>query len=579
MSVCKNAAEFLRRFFFVRYTVNTMVVPEAALGNFLIDARSISRADFERARADAHEKHTPLFEHLQQQRLVSEDELTRAAAHALGVPFKEISHDEIMPEALLLLPEPLSRAHSLTIFKIEENTAHVALLSLDALSHVRFLEDERHMRVLPRLTDRASIKRALIAHQRHLKEAYAKKLARAEPGDALDALLSHALLSRAHQIYLEVLPGAELRVRYRVHGSLIEAMHLPTQAMAIVSAVKECAGFSFTLNAPQEGRFKLTLKNGEQVRVGAYSLYSTNGESTMLTLVKETSGQKGFTLESLGMHGEGVASVHELIAQRSGLVLVAAPPHHGKTTALYTMLDLSTVPHALSLSVEERVELEMPSVTQVEVKKELGATLASALRAALKHNPNVLLVSELSNEDTATLAASGAGRGMLVLAGIEAASASEAIERVLSWGVDPLLVASVLRGVVASRVVRKLCPLCKEKRPIHRRDIEAIETRANLGRVLAALKAEEVVEQSLQWKDVQQYVPVGCTECEEGYQGTAALFEVLSTTAVTKELIQSEEEKRSVVKADIPLLLAEDGMFKVAEGITSIEEVQRVLNI
>lgn len=554
-----------------------MFVPNRELGNFLIDARLISRADL----LQLLEETENLFEAIRSRSLVPEDELTRAASHVLGVPFGEIRHEEIDPEALILVPEPLSRAHSAVLFKIEGHRAHVGLSDLDALNELGFLETERHLRPVPRLTDRASIKRALLIQQKRLREKFAERLSRTSAAEAVDALISHALLSRAREVYLEPLQNGALRVRYRIDGALRDAMALAPAARAIIPLLKESAGLSLTLLSPQEGRMKLALKSGEQARVGVFALPAIGGESLHLSVAPQSASKKGFALEALGLHGEALSILHQPLARAEGLVLISSPEAGGKTTTLYSLADFSSHASWLTISVEEHAMLPLPQVTQTQVKHELGATIASTLRAALKHNPDAVMIDEIKKEEEAGLAAAAASRGMFVLAGIKADSAAKAIQKMLSLDVDPLMLSAVLRAAVGQRVVKKLCPYCKESFVPARAQIAALEEYANFGRVFAALKAEEVVEQTAQWKDVAFYRAKGCDKCDGGYLGTTAIFEVLPVSAITKELILDKtnmrDEQVAKLKEEVPLSIAEDGLFKAASGLTSIEEVGQAI--
>jgi type IV pilus assembly protein PilB len=573
----RRAAEiYFRGAFLFCYNADTMFVPNRELGNFLVDARLISREELARIL----EEGANLFEIIRSRSLVPEDEALRAASHVLGVPFGEILHEEIDPEALILVPEPLSRAHSVVLFKIEGCNAHVGLTDLDALEKLSYLETERHLRPVPRLTDRASIKRALLLQQKRLKEKFAERLSRSSPAEAVDALVSHALLSRASEIYLDPLQGGGLRVRYRIGGKLHEAMALSPSARAILNLLKESAGLSLTLMTPQEGRMKLSLKSGEVARVGVFTLPTINGENIHLTITPEAANTKGFALESLGLHGEALNLVAEAVSRGQGLVLVSSPERGGKTTALYTLADIASYASRLTISVEEHAMLPLPLVTQTEVKRELGATLASTLRAALKHNPHAMMIDEIKKGDEAQVAASAASRGVFVLAGVQAGSASEAIQKLLALEVEPLVLSATLRLAIGERVVKKLCAHCKEVFVPSRAQIAMLEESANFGRVLAALKNEGIVSSETQWKDVQFYKARGCERCDEGYAGTTALFEVLPVSSIAKELIldktRGREARENQLKEEIALTIAEDGLFKAAMGLTTIEEVKEV---
>ncbi len=549
-----------------------MFVPNRELGSFLLDARLISRDDLARLRAEEN-----LFEAVRSQNLVEEDELTRAVAHVLGVPFGEVRHEEIDEEALTLVPEPLARMHAVAVFKVEGHRAHVMLLNTDSLEHLSYLETEHHLHAVPHLTDRASLKRALLLQQKRLKEKFALRLKAAAPAEVFDALISHALLSRAGEVYLDETSNGNLRVRYRIGSVLHDAMTLAPSARALMPLLKESAGLSLTLNAPQEGRVKLLLKSGGAVRVGVFSLPRHGGESMHLSLAPENAGKQGYTLESLGLKGEALEVLSQTLARAEGLILLSAPAQSGKTTALYTLLDLAASANTLAVSVEEKVALTLPHATQVEVKRELGQTIASALRATLKTNPDVVMVDEIKNDDEAALAVSAAARGVFVVASVKAGSASKAIQKMLSLGVDPLFLSATLRAAVGERVVRKLCPHCKIAFTPSRSDLEPIEAYATFAKVLAALKADGVLEQGAQWKDVQFYKAVGCEKCGEGYEGITALFEVLPVSAITRELIADrdteKDEQDAKLREHMPLNLIEDGLLKSAMGLTTIEEV------
>ena len=525
----------------------------------MLDSRLLDRAQLEDFSARAEVSDEGLYTLLMKEAAVHEDELRRAAAHVLGVPFVLLAHEDIEPEALELVPEPLARTHSLATFARSGPVVDVLLLDLDSLEHIKFLEEEQQLSLVPHLTDRVSFKRALLIYQKRLKEKYGDRLKSVEDERATDALLSHALLSRAHEIHLEprLAPGGqELRVRYRTGSMLYDAMSLPKQTANIVGRLKELANLSFTLPVPQEGRFKVMLQNGEHVRVRVATLPAHSGEKITLHLAREAAGKKGFTLSSLGLHGQGLDDVHDALTKKSGLVLVAAPRGGGKTTTLYTLLDSLASPYLSLASVEEKIEVPLAHVTQTQIKKELGLTYASALRATLRQKPDVVMIGEIASEDVAGLAASAASRGTLVLAGIDASSAKEAIEKMISLGVPERLLNAVLSIVIGQRVVKKVCVKCKEEYTLSRAEAAPLERDADFGRVLASLKAEGVVEESKQWKEMLFTRGIGCSSCEGGYTGLVGLQEVAGKDG------------------EAPLSIVEDGLFKAAQGLTSIEEVK-----
>lgn len=514
-----------------------------------------------------------LYDTLVQKALLGEDELQRAAAHATGVPFVQLTRDDIDPEALMLIPEPLARTRSMVAYRREGNVLEVALLDLDDLAHLEYLRREWH--VVPRLTSAHSLKHALLQYQKLLKEKFA---ALAHGGaSAVDTLIKHALLSNAHGVHLD-LSHTGLLVRYRIGEALHSAMMLPKEAAHLLGRLKELARLSFTLSTPQEGHFKVELDDNESVSVRVASTPVASGERMTLHLTRSTSGRAGYSLSSLGFHGSTLEEMHKLLGLSSGLILVSGPHRSGKTATLYTMLDMLSRVDASVVTVEREVEYKVPHVSQMQVRPEVGLHTAAVLRAALKHDPDVVMVGEL-DEESAPLAVSAAARGILVLAGIEALTAAQALVRMREWGVAPRSLAASVRGVVSTQRVRRLCKEEREEYRLARAEGEPLEARANFGRVLAALKEEGIVEKDKQWKDLLFARATSCSSCEGGYSGYTGLQEVLPVTAHVKEMLLdglSAEEIEEDARKEGMQTTWEDGLFKAAQGITSIEEVVRV---
>jgi type II secretory ATPase GspE/PulE/Tfp pilus assembly ATPase PilB-like protein len=468
-------------------------------------------------------------------------------------------------------------------FALRGNSVEVAMLDPEALDILQFLQIDKGMRVLPRLTTEDSIKRALLAYHKHLKEKFGGKMKSAgEPGLATDALLAHALLHRASDVHIEpreFLSGqGELLVRYRIEGALYDAMTLPRNAESILSRCKELAGLSLTLMTPQEGSFKVALENGEEVRVRVSSVPTVQGERMVLHLTKSGAHmRRGFTLNSLGFHGENLERMHTLLHKRSGLVLISGT---GKTTALYTMLDLLAAPERAIATVEENVAAHMPHVAQTQVQSAVGLDAAAAVRAALRQDVDVIALDVPLNSAAASLALTAASAGKLLFVVTDALSAASAIEAFSVLGVPRSLVAKVLLGSVGFKVVRRVCQACKESYKLSRVESEPFEPFANFGRVLARLKEEGIIPQESQWKDLTFARAVGCSECEGGYKGEVGLQEVAILSVPLKEAVaegKNTEEIAKVAQDEGVITLAEDGLFKAAQGITSIEEVARAV--
>jgi type II secretory ATPase GspE/PulE/Tfp pilus assembly ATPase PilB-like protein len=308
-----------------------------------------------------------------------------------------------------------------------------------------------------------------------------------------------------------------------------------------------------------------------------------------LHITPENSGRRGFTLESLGLHGNALEEMHRVLKAREGLVLVAGPVNSGVTTTLYTLLDLLSERQALVATVEEHIEYALPHAMQTVVRPELGLGTEAALRAVLKHDPNIVMIGNIANDQTAALAAHTASRGILVLAGIEASSAAGAVRQMRDFDVPAEVLASVLRGSISVRAPKRLCAKNHEEYKLARVDSIPLEQSsfdgrdgADFGRTLAALKEEGVIGKEMQWKDLLFSRASACPECDGGYRGRIGLQEVLPMAAYIKELIRQDIDKPALDRAareEGMLSVVEDGLLKAAQGFTTVEEVARIAQL
>jgi type IV pilus assembly protein PilB len=468
---------------------------------------------------------------------LSDDESRHALAHDLGVLFVSLEREDISPEALQQLPEPLCRVHNLVAYKESGDKLEVALLDLADLDALEPLRAQLGKKIAPRLTTRDSLRRALLLYQKILKEKYGEKLHKeTNPHKTLETLLRHAVAQRASEAHIETTPRG-LLVRYRHGRTLREAFALPASAAGVLGAIRSLAGVG-SKTLPQEGRFKADLGLGLGVVVRVSSIPIINGEKVVLRFLREDVGSKGFTLESLGLHGASVSALEDVLHARRGLVAVAGTDGSGRTTLLYTLLDMLNTPELSLASVEEKVSARLPYVAQTAVAD--GLTMASALRATLRQDPDVVMLDSITDRDTADLATAAAARGALILASVPHES-----------------VLPAAQVVVRSAVVRKLCQKqTRSGRTLERRHLESLEPHADFAKVLAALKEEEKIAKETAWKDIAYPQVTGCSECDAGYSGKIGVYEV-------------------VVDGSPILNLFEDALYKAAAGQTSVAEVLR----
>ncbi|TSC67799.1 MAG: Type II secretion system protein E [Parcubacteria group bacterium Gr01-1014_72] len=583
-----------------------MVIAEKQLREFVKDSGLVSKADFEAAAKEADERKQSVGAILVGKGKLSEDDLRRVQAYVLGIPFVDLRNQKIEFETLSLIPEPIARTHNIVAFRRSDGSLEVAMLDTDDLAAIDFVKKKVNLKILPRLTTTESIKSVLLQYQKSLKaefgdiiqqetlslksfsekgeeenvsESDLKKMAEDLPVVRIvDTLLKHAILQGASDIHIEPQEN-ELLVRYRIDGILHDAMVLPKTASASLSArIKVLANLKLDeKRLPQDGRFKVET-GGEKVsfRVSILPIYF--GEKIVMRLLRES--VSGFTLEALGFHGEGLEHLHTGMKQKTGMILTTGPTGSGKTTTLYTMLDILNTPQVNISTIEDPVEYQMQRVNQTQVKPEIGLTFGAGLRTLVRQDPDIIMVGEIRDNETASLAVNAALTGHLVLSTLHTNSAAGAIPRLLDMKIEPFLIVSTVNVILAQRLVRKLCS-SKEKYFLTKAAVSQLSKSIDLDRVLAALKEEKVVPRDAAWEKIPFFHPKETAECKDGYSGRVGIYEVLPVTSAIKELIM-----RSGTAAEIEtegrkggmLIMIEDGLYKCAQGITTIEEVLRVVS-
>lgn len=579
-----------------------MRVEPQQLKAFLIDADLVSEEDFERAKKKAEETDQKVGDVLVSEGLITERRLMKMKAYILGVPFVNLEDEKIDPEVLKIIPEPIARSHNIIAFRKKGNELEVAMLDPKDLQTIEFIKKKAGLKILPRLTTPESIKSALKQYQKTLEAEFGdiikeeakgikpikeeeehkekeelEKVAEEVPVVRIvDTLIKHAILQRASDIHIEPTENSVL-VRYRIDGILHDAMTLPKRvAPGIVARIKVLSDLKLDEHRlPQDGRFKIETEEYKySIRVSILPVYA--GEKVVMRLLPEES--EGFTLEELGLRDNSLELVHKNLKKPTGMILVTGPTGSGKTTTLYTMMDILNTPQVNIATVEDPIEYRMPRINQTQVRKEIGLTFANGLRALVRQDPDIIMVGEVRDNETASLAVNAALTGHSVLSTLHTTNAAGAIPRLIDMKVKPFLISSTLNAIIAQRLVRKLCPV-KEKYKLTESDIEELKDYCDLNEVIRILRKKKIIEENQTLKDIDFYKPKETKECPEGYKGRIGIFEVLPVTETIKDMVTKEattSEIQRQAREEGMRTMVEDGLVKAAQGITSIEEVLRV---
>ena len=581
-----------------------MKIEPERLKAFLLDGELASKADFDEAEKISQKTGKPVGQVLVESGKITEADLTKLQAYILGIPFVNLEHDKLPDDVLAIIPEPIARTHNIIAYKKDNDSLDVAMLDPENLETIEFIKKTSNLKILPRLTDRASIKHALAQYRKSL-EAEFGEIIKKETGEAVkiveskdiadlgeedlkkiaedlpivkiaDTLLKHAIAQRASDIHVEP-QEKEVVVRYRIDGILHDAMFLPSQvAPGIIARIKVLANLKLDEHRlPQDGRFKIeTDTDRVSFRVSILPVYG--GEKAVMRLLPEN--VKGFTLESLGFSGEALEKIHHAIRRPVGMILATGPTGSGKTTTLYTVLDIINTPEVNISTIEDPIEYRIPRVNQTQVKPEIGFSFAQGLRSLVRQDPDIIMVGEIRDNETASLAINAALTGHLVLSTLHTNSAAGALPRLLDMDAEPFLIASTVNVIIAQRLVRVLC---RDKKPykLSKEELKELGKEVDLDRMLKLMKQEKIIKNGDDWADITFYKPANTSECPEGYMDRIGIHEVLAVTETIKRLIMSSATSDDIerrAKEEGMITMLEDGILKAARGITTIEEILRV---
>ena len=353
-----------------------------------------------------------------------------------------------------------------------------------------------------------------------------------------------------------------MQVRIGVDGELINYTEIPEEYIRnLVTRIKIISGMNITESRlPQDGAIKATIKDVElDIRVS--SIPTSNGEKIVLRILDYSLSLAG--IETLGFSESNYKKVIEMISSPNGIILVTGATGSGKSTTVYSILQRLNKESANLISIEDPIEMDIEGINQIQANPEIGLTFAKALRSILRQDPNVIMIGEIRDSETAKIAISAAVTGHLVLSTLHTNDALSTIERLLDMDVEKYLLASALTGIIAQKLARKLCNKCKSKRP--------------------TTKYEKRLLKDILHKDIDEvYEANGCDECNNGYKGRIAIQEVLMISQTIQDALSGnikKEELRKLVYDDNVNTLIQDGMEKVVEGLTTIEEVLKLIEL
>ncbi|MBI1838901.1 MAG: type II/IV secretion system protein [Candidatus Colwellbacteria bacterium] len=568
-----------------------MHIPDEKLKTILYISGAVSESDFETAIMESKRSGQSIIDVLLGRELIPEYYLVELLGKYFDVPAIDLKSVTIPKETLLLIPEAYAKSEHVVAFNEdkEKGAIKVAMLDPADFDAIDFLRAKTNSFVEPYITTSDSLRYGLQQYKETIStdfneviaenvekavsasgETDIAKLAEAVPVIAiLDSIVEHGIQMSASDIHFEPLPK-ELLIRYRIDGVLHEILSLPKQVDPIVVArVKVLANLQIDEHRiPQDGRFRFGVEGSGTVDVRVNVMPVLNGEKVEMRLLR--SSTKPLTLEELGFSKEATEIINREITKPHGMILVTGPTGHGKTTTLYAILYILNTSKVNITTIEDPIEYEIPRVNQTQVNVKAGVTFPNGLRSILRQNPDIILIGEIRDNETVDIAVHASLTGHLVLSSLHTNDAPSALPRLIDMGAPAFLLASTVNLIIAQRLVRKICTSCIESYPMTPEIERLIQAQLSLANANHIKSIPKIL-----------YRGKGCNICgSTGFRGQLGIFEILSVSesirALLLKLVSVHEMRAQAIKEGMKSMF-EDGLEKVERGITSIEEVLRVV--
>ena len=545
------------------------------------------------------------------QKVVSDEKLTKMIGELIDVPFVRIEPKDILDDVLKKIPEHIARQYNVVLFAInDDGSLSLAMEDPDDVQALNFIQKEIGYNTKVFLATKSNILDCLENYRGDMNDELdevisVQKDASAEDqnvsqddfaenspiAQTVNLLLEYAIKSNASDIHIE--PREDyVQVRYRIDGVLKEVNKLPRNVHgALVSRIKILSNLKIDeRRVPQDGRFKIKV-SGKQYALRVSTRPIADGEKVVMRILDESN--QAISLDKLGYWGLSLATVKDAMAQPNGMILVTGPTGSGKSTSLFSILSELNTPDVNISTIEDPVEYKIPGVNQTQTNAKAGMTFASGLRALLRQDPNIIMVGEIRDGETANLGVQAALTGHLVFSTLHTNNAATCLPRLLDMGIEPFLIASTVKAVIGQRLVRRLCMNCRQEYVPNAEELSYIVQMFSLkqgsiqrlheleGQAFAdkiggdtPMGSTDVTIQRL-WRPN----PEGCDECNHvGFKGRVGIYEVLGISVPIQKMITANATSNDIQEQAISegmVTMQTDGLIKSLRGVTTIEEVLR----
>ena len=559
-----------------------MNLPADVLKKIIVASGFVSEKDFDEAAKAAAELDKSILDVLIFRGHINEETAGKLIADYYQVPHANLKRVTIPTEILQLIPEKIARTYRVIAFAKKDDKICVAMENPEDFEGLEFVKRQTGAKIEIYYASREEVNKILGDYKKGIKEDFEKiiseNIKKADAKDSeedlakaaekvpivkiLDTILSYAMTERASDVHIETMQD-EVVVRYRIDGMLRDIVKFDRGIEnALVARIKILSNLKIDEHRiPQDGRHKFSVE-GDMVSLRISIIPGFYGENVVMRLLRESA--RPASLEELGLAGRNLDVIRENITKPHGMILVTGPTGSGKTTTLYSILNIVNTIEVKICTIEDPIEYGMHRANQIQVNPKTGLDFAAGLRALLRHDPDIIMVGEIRDKETAEIAINSALTGHLVLSTLHTNTAAGAFPRFIDMGAEGFLLASTVNVVMAQRLVRKICTNCTVKYEPEKSQILQLEK--DLGVDLSKQKF---------------YKGKGCEKCgTKGYQGRIGIYEVINVSQKIRDLIvkkSSSDEIQKAAESEGMISMLQDGLDKVASGLTTIEEVMRVI--
>lgn len=540
---------------------------------------------------------------LLEKKVLTEEQLLKFKSEEFEVPSIDLRNEQIPADVLNLVPEPIARRHKIISFAKDKATLSLAMVDPTDLQTREFMKKKTGLEIKVFLIAKTSLDFGLSKYHTNLEGEIKHMVREGRPDDlptasdgslddelkkmaeeipiirVVDTLLEYAVIEKASDIHIEP-QETSVSVRYRIDGVLHDAMTLPKAIQAaLVARIKVLSNLKIDEHRlPQDGRYKIE-KDGYKFSLRVSTIPIFDGEKVVIRLLDEST--KAMSFEQLGFFKSQIEMVTRNIHKPHGMMLVTGPTGSGKSTTLYAALTILNTKQVNISTIEDPVEYRIAGANQMQTNTKIGLTFALGLRALLRQDPNIIMIGEIRDKETAEEAMHAAMTGHIVLSTLHTNSAAAAPPRIIDIGIEPYLIASTVNAIMAQRLVRVICQDCKTKIEVDEALKGALAKEFTLDKLVATINREKILDKQIKkFDDLEFFQGKGCDKCgNTGYKARIGIHEILEVTPEIQELIvnrataldiQNKAEEQGMI------LMWQDGFIKATLGQTTIEEILRV---